>query len=162
MDYHTNYNLNTMLKIFFSILFLCSWYMNSYAQQQKVLNFYAEITDMTPLSYPSTHTLTDFFFEIKNDSAFIYLPYIGQVYSPTFSQDGLSFDEPYRNMDVKRTKKNNGTEMTFSLKHDIVDYKFLLTAYDDNTIRIRMIPSNAQSCDYYGEWKSNYKEQYKK
>ena len=118
---------------------------------QKV-EFKADIYEMSPVSYPARAGLSGFSFEMRNDSAFVHLPYMGEVYGPTYSNDGLNFDEPCSEYSVKPTKKEDGQIIVFTLKHDIVTYKFRITLWDNNRLDIFMQPSNAQSCYYSGEW----------
>jgi len=120
---------------------------------QKV-EFKADIYEMSPVSYPARAGLSGFSFEMRNDSAFVHLPYMGEVYSPTFSYDGLNFDKPCSEYSVETTKKEDGQVIGFTLKHDIVTYKFKITLWDNNRLDIFMQPSNAQSCSYSGEWEN--------
>lgn len=121
------------------------------AMAQKI-EFRADINDIMPLAYPSRAGLTGFSFEMRNDSAFVHLPYIGEVYRPTYGNDGLNFDEPCLGLTVKPAKKKAGQVIGFTLKHDIVTYKFSITLWDNNRLDIFMQPSNAQICNYRGEW----------
>lgn len=118
------------------------------------IKFKADINEMSPMSYPAQSGLTDFSFEMRNDSAFVNLPYMGEVYTPTFDNEGLNFKAPCVGLSVKPTKKKDGQEIEFSLKHDIVSYKFNITLWENNRIEIFMQPSNAQSCNYMGEWEN--------
>lgn len=120
---------------------------------QKV-EFRADIDEMSPMSFASRSGLTGFSFEMRNDSAYVCLPYMGEVYNPTFNNDGLNFDAPCKELSVKPTKKKDGRIIEFTLHHDIVDYKFNVTLWDNNSIEIFMQPSNAQSCSYMGEWEA--------
>lgn len=137
-----------MKKKLFSIILLFGA-MSAMAQK---IEFKADINEMIPISFPSRSGLSDFSFEMRNDSAFVHLPYIGEVYNPTYNNDGLNFSEPYTKLSVKPTKKKDGQVITFSLRHDIVSYKFIVTLWDNNKIDINMQPSNAQNCNYMGEW----------
>lgn len=128
---------------------------------QKV-EFKADINEMSPRSYPARSGLSGFSFEIGNDSAFVHLPYMGEVYNPTYSNDGLNFNAPCCDLTVKPTKKKVGQIIAFTLKHDIVTYKFNITLWDNNRLDIFMQPSNAQSCNYMGEWEKSDKTQKKK
>lgn len=123
------------------------------------IEFKADINEMFPMSYPARSGLTDFSFEMRNDSAFVHLPYIGEVYTPTFSNDGLNFDAPCIGLSIKPTKKKDGQKIEFSVKHDTVNYKFNVTLWDNNRIDIFMQPSNAQSCNYMGDWEKPQKKQ---
>ena len=116
------------------------------------IEFKADINEMSPMSYPARSGLSGFSFEMRNDSAFVHLPYMGEVYNPAYSNDGLNFDELCSALTIKPTKKNDGHIIGFTLKHDIVKYKFNITLWDNNRLDIFMQPSNAQSCNYMGEW----------
>ena len=116
--------------------------------------FKADIDSMTPMKYQPRSGLTDFSLEFKNDSAFVYLPYMGEVYNPAYGNDGLHFNEPCTNIKVTNRKKNDGKDISFSVKHDIVNYDFHVTLYDNSNIDIHLLPSNAQSCSYSGQWEN--------
>lgn len=134
-------------RIICSMFLLCT--LNANAQNIK---FKADISDMFPMAYSAKTGLTGFSFEMRNDSAFVHLPYIGEVYTPTLNNDGLNFDEPCKDITVNPTKKKDGRKIDFSLRHDIVSYKFSITLWDNNRMDIYMQPSNAQGCNYSGEW----------
>lgn len=134
-------------RIICSMFMLCA--LNANAQNIK---FKADISDMFPMAYSAKTGLTGFSFEMRNDSAFVHLPYIGEVYTPTLNNDGLNFDEPCKDITVNPTKKKDGRKIDFSLRHDIVSYKFSITLWDNNRMDIYMQPSNAQGCNYSGEW----------
>lgn len=137
-----------MLKSLLSIVLL-SVTMTAVAQK---IEFKADINEMSPMSYPSRMGLTGFTFEMRNDSASVHLPYMGEVYTPTYSSDGLNFDEPCDKLEIKPNKKKDGYSISFSLRHDTVLYKFSITLWDNNTMEIFMLPSNAQGCRYSGDW----------
>lgn len=126
------------------------------------IDFKADINEMMPMSYPARSGLSGFSFEMRNDSAFVHLPYMGEVYNPTYNNDGLNFDEPCSGISIKPTKKKDGQIISFTLRHDIVSYKFDITLWDNNRLDIFMQPSNAQSCDYMGEWEKAVEEKNKK
>lgn len=140
-----------MFKRLLSFIFVCGA-MTAMAQ---TVEFKADINEMSPMSYRPRSGLSGFSFEMRNDSAFVHLPYIGEVYSPTYGNDGLNFDEPCSGITVKPTKKNDGQIIAFVLRHDIVTYKFSITLWDDKHLDIFMQPSNAQCCSYMGEWERN-------
>lgn len=122
------------------------------AVKAQEVKFQSDIDMMTPMSYSPKNGLTGFSFDMRNDSVFVHLPYIGQVYTPTFNNDGLNFNEPVTDLKQKDTKKKDGKELTFTVRHDIVKYDFRITLWDNNHIDINMQPSNAQSCSYMGSW----------
>lgn len=147
-----------MFKRLISIIFL----FGTITVMAQKIEFRADINEMSPMSYPARSGLSGFSFEMRNDSAFVHLPYMGEVYNPTYSNDGLNFDEPCSDLSVKPTKKKDGQIIGFTLKHDIVTYKFNITLWDNNRLDIFMQPSNAQSCNYMGEWEKSDKTQKKK
>lgn len=115
------------------------------------IEFKADINEMSPMSFEPKHGLSGFSLEMRNDSAFVYLPYMGRVYNPT-DDDEFSFEQPYTELSVKPTKKNDGKKLNFKVRHDIVTFTFNVTLWDNNRIDILMQPSNAQSCSYSGQW----------
>ena len=132
----------------FSFLGICS----IYAQQSAHPDFNASIDYMQPMKYPSRNVTSDFYLKVKGDSADIYLPYIGEVQVAPFGNDGIHFKEPLKEVKTLRNKKDNATIMDFQLSHDIVDYRFSATIYDNSKFDLFMQPSNGQNCRYSGEW----------
>lgn len=94
----------------------------------------------------------DYFVEVLNDMAYVCLPYAGRVYSPTYVYDGTNFKEPYSNLEVERTPKDNGTVMKFSAAHESIRYQFILTLWDGGHFDMSVTPNNAQTCFYSGTW----------
>ena len=122
-----------------------------YAQS---VEFTADITEMMPVAYPPRLGLSGFSFTMRNDSAYLHMPYMGQVYNPTFDNEGLNFGEPCEKMSIKPTKKKDGKKIDFKISHGFVNYRFRITMWDNNSIDISMQPSNAQSCNYMGTWEA--------
>jgi len=114
--------------------------------------FRVDITYMTPHRYQSRQVM-DFFLEVKTDTAQLCLPYMGDVYQPSMSRDGLRFTAKMLNVKKGRSKK--GAEMmTFMVKHANITYDMQLTSYADHKVELYLRPSNAQDCWYEGEWDS--------
>ena len=134
------------------MLSVCGW-----AQQQETFTpeaFHINVTEIHPVSYAAQYGLNDFSLTVRNDSAFVLMPYFGEAYVPSFDYPGLHFDQKYRELKVATTKKKDGTIVTFSVKHGIVDHQFTVTAYPNHKAYITVIPSNAQTCSFAGEWSS--------
>lgn len=93
----------------------------------------------------------DFSLEMRGDTVEVHLPYMGEVYTPTFTTDGLNFTEPVKGLKQGQDKKGNHV-ITFETKHDIVNYAFRLTLSDKGDIHVSLHPSNAQYCSYTGTW----------
>jgi len=150
--------MRLLLFIILSFLGFC----NTEAQQLTLPAFRASIDYMEPVKYPSRNVTSDFYLSIKGDSADVYLPYIGEIQVPTFGNDGIHFKEPVKDLKGQRNKKNNATIIAFKLHHDIVDYIFYATLYDNTNFDLFMQPSNGQNCRYSGQWEETIEEKEKK
>ena len=127
---------------------VCLWgsLMSVFSQDAKVFDadsFNVAVTYMMPVSYPARTLSYGYGVALRNDSAFVYLPYMGRVYQPAMNDDGLRFALPAK--DVK-------TRDEFSVRKVPVVYKFTVTGYESGRADIILIPSNAQSISYSGYW----------
>lgn len=122
------------------------------AQTKVPDHFRAQIETMTPLRY-QTRTVTDFYLEIRGDTMELSLPYMGEVYTPTFSHDGLNFTAKATKL-VRGKDKKGADTLALEVRHDIVNYAFRMTLYEGGNIYINLSPSNAQSCSYSGSWEA--------
>ena len=114
-------------------------------------NFAATITEMTPMRYASRQ-VTEFSFSIEGDTANVYLPYMGEVYTPRLDDEGLNFRAEYTDLKVKRNDRKCNTELRFNIRRGTITYKFQLTAFDRGNLDIYLQPSYAQACRYSGYW----------
>ncbi len=105
------------------------------------------------MKYMSRTVAYGYSLEVRNDSAMICLPYMGDVHTPTYDNDGLNFSHLYKGMNSKLRTKGKATEVRFSISHGIINYKIKVIAYGNGTADIMVAPSNAQSCSYSGWWK---------
>ena len=67
---------------------VCLWgsLMSVFSQDAKVFDadsFNVAVTYMMPVSYPARTLSYGYGVALRNDSAFVYLPYMGRVYQPT-------------------------------------------------------------------------------
>ena len=113
--------------------------------------FKVGVTLMMPVSYPSRTLSYGYSLELRNDTAWVHLPYMGRVYQPVVNDDGLHFALPVREAKV-RPVGDSGTRVEFRVRRTPVYYKFTVTAYDNGKADVMMIPSNAQSVTYSGDW----------
>ncbi|WP_302302509.1 DUF4251 domain-containing protein [Paraprevotella xylaniphila] len=114
-------------------------------------SFNVDVTYMMPVSYPARTLSYGYGVALRNDSAFVYLPYMGRVYQPALNDDGLRFALPAK--DVKaRNMGDKGKRVEFSVRKVPVVYKFTVTGYEGGRADIILIPSNAQSISYSGYW----------
>ena len=139
-------------------LTLCvgSWMCLSAASAQESGGFDAdsfkvEVTYMMPVSYPGKMLSYGYSVAVRHDSAFVHLPYMGRVYQPVMNYDGLDFALPLKDFKSK-TMGNSAKRVEFRLQKPPVFYKFTITAYDNGKADIILIPSNAQSITYSGNW----------
>lgn len=128
------------------------------AQETKCFDtdsFKVEVTHMLPVSYPSRILSYGYSVEVRHDSAFVHLPYMGRVYQPVLNHDGLNFEFPLTDFKTKKMRKD-GWRVEFKVAKVPVFYKFTVTAYDNGRADVIMIPSNAQSISYAGQWDAEY------
>ena len=141
-----------MKRITFTLLLL-SFFLALHAQVSTLSAprlFRVDIDYMIPQRYTSRPVM-DFSLEMRGDTIEVHLPYIGEVYTPSFTTDGLNFTEPVKGLKQGQDKKGNHV-ITFETKHDIVTYTFRLTLSDGGDIHVSLHPSNAQYCSYSGTW----------
>ncbi len=114
-------------------------------------SFHVAVTFMMPVSYPARTLSYGYELSLRNDTAFVYLPYMGRVYQPVMYDDGLRFALPAS--DVKtRSADGKWQRVEFSVRKNPVSYKFTVTGYDNGRADIILIPSNAQGISYGGYW----------
>lgn len=112
--------------------------------------FNVSVVYMTPVSYPSRTLSYGYFLALRNDSAFVCLPYVGRVYQPVLNDEGLRFSLPAKDMEVRAG--DSSTRVKFTVRKPPVTYKFTVTAYPNGQADIILIPGNAQSISYSGDW----------
>ncbi len=130
----------------------------SVAQEAKGFDadsFSVAVTYMMPVSYPARVLSYGYEVALRNDSAFVHLPYMGRVYQPVPDDDGLHFALPAK--DIKtRAAGEKGKRVEFSVRKTPVVYKFTVTGYEGGRADVILIPSNAQSISYGGSWNGEY------
>lgn len=134
---------------------LCSCSITNNVPPDAIANldhFKGEVTDMSPQRFPSRNVSYGYSIELRNDSAIVYLPYMGEVYAPVLGDEGLNFSHPCKNIKTTRNKKGTATVATFSVSHGIINYDFRLEAFNNGYFSLHVQPSNAQSCNYNGRW----------
>ena len=114
-------------------------------------SFCVSVTYMMPVSYPSRPVSYGYSVEVRHDSAFVYLPYMGRVYQPVMNDDGLRFALPVEEVKT-RTVGKSATRVEFKVRKLPVLYRFTVTAYEGGRADIMLTPSHAQSITYSGDW----------
>lgn len=125
-----------------------------FSLQETPIHIYANIDYITTWRGRSAPVLGDrYFVELLGDSAYVYIPFFGRMYTAAPSYDGTNFDEPYYDLKVTRNKKNTRSTLSFKCKHESFVYNFQLDLYDGNSMRLLVTPNVGQSCSYNGKWK---------
>lgn len=113
-------------------------------------SFRLDVSQMQPSSYPSKQVSSGYFVAIRNDTAFVYLPYMGRVYRPVLNDEGLNFSSPAEGFKV--TAKRKGIrQVAFFVRNRPVRYDFVLTVYPDGRADIFLRPDNAQGISYMAD-----------
>ena len=112
--------------------------------------FKVGVTLMMPVSYPSRTLSYGYSLEVRNDTAWVHLPYMGRVYQPVLDDDGLRFALPVEDYKA-RTLREGVDRVEFRVRKVPVTYKFTVTLYGRERADIILIPSNAQSISYSGD-----------
>ena len=112
-------------------------------------DFTIQIDEMIPRNYYARTLEYGYFITIKDHSAAIYLPYMGQIYQPQYSNNGLDFECSIDEYFVK-DGKNGKKEVTFTFQKDFVDYLFRIEICPNGKAYVKMQSSNAQGISYEG------------
>ena len=108
---------------------------------------------MFPQRYPSRPVMSDFWMEMKDGRLNSYLPYFGQVQSPSpYSQDqGLNFESDIKNYTEKRNDRKHRTEIQFNAKSNDDYYLYKLFIYDDGNAEIDIHSQRRDAIRFSGE-----------
>lgn len=113
-------------------------------------DFCLNVSQMLPASYPSRALSYGYSVAVRNDSAFVHLPYMGRVYRPMWNDEGLNFGLPVEGFKVKDMRKG-ARRVEFTVRHQSVRYDFSLTVYPNGHADIYLRPDNAQSISYLAD-----------
>lgn len=112
--------------------------------------FKIEVGHMSPTAYRSRTLDAGYTLEVRNDSVFCHLPYIGQAYgAQPAGWDGLEFDTTVRDWEAREGKKGSRI-IRFRCSHDATAYVFDITLHPDGRADIEITPSTAQRISYGG------------
>ncbi len=121
---------------------------------QKALDAQAykiDVDYMYPMKGRSRALTSLYSLEVKNDSIYSYLPYVGEAYSvPYGGGKGLNFRAPISQYESKEGKKGV-TEVLLKTRNEEDSYTFRITIYKDGTSRIYVQPNNRQSISFSGK-----------
>jgi len=105
---------------------------------------------MLPRRWSGRSVMYGYSLELRNDSVFCHLPYLGVAQQADFDTDGLNFEKPITNYNIKKGKKKR-LIVEFTCRKSFVDYLFSVTLFPDGDATIYLIPSNADNITYEGE-----------
>lgn len=121
---------------------------------QKALDAQAykiDVDYMYPMKGRSRALTSLYSLEVKNDSIYSYLPYVGEAYSvPYGGGKELNFRAPTSQYESKAGKKG-ATEVILKTRNEEDSYTFRITVYKDGTSRIHVQPNNRQSISFSGK-----------
>lgn len=110
-----------------------------------------DVDYMYPMKGRSRALTSLYSLEVKNDSIYSYLPYVGEAYSvPYGGGKGLNFRAPISQYESKAGKKGV-TEVILKTRNEEDSYTFRITVYKDGTSRIHVQPNNRQSISFSGK-----------
>lgn len=93
-------------------------------------------------------------FALRNDSAFAYLPYFGEVYGGAAAysdtEGGIKFKEPAEDYQMSGDEKN-GYEISFKVKAPRDRYQVFMSVSTNGYATISITPNQASHISYNGE-----------
>lgn len=108
---------------------------------------------MLPRRFPMKALVREFYVSVHNDSLDCYLPYMGEVYQPTLTNDGLNFKLPIIGQAMKEKKKSK--HFYYRVRRNFLTYDYHFIFYPEGKATLILTPSNAQNCTYEGEWENH-------
>ncbi len=116
-----------------------------------------DVDYMTPMKGRSRALTTLYSLEVKNDSIFSYLPYVGEAYNvPYGGGKGLNFQAPISQYESKEGKKG-ATEIKLKTRNEEDSYTFRITVFTNGSTQIYVQPNNRQSISFSGKMNLNDK-----
>lgn len=112
-------------------------------------DFEIRVEVMCPHAYSPKYVSYGYSLALHNDSVFVYLPYMGRVYQPVLTDNGLQFVSPVKDFKVEE-KRNGDLVINFTAKNGIIYCRFLVTVRENGDANIFLSPSNAQAISYDG------------
>lgn len=122
-------------------------------EQLSARSFRIRVDYMFPQRYPSRPVMSVFWLELKDGVVNSYLPYFGQVQSPSpYSQDeGLNFETETRNYTEKRNERKHRTEILFNVKSSSDYFLYKIFVYDDGNAEIDVHSNRRDYIRFSGE-----------
>jgi hypothetical protein len=121
--------------------------------EQAVQNRHLKISvnQAIPMNHPTIHLTSDYWVDLRNDSAYVYLPYYGRAYSvPYQSNGGFDFAEKRHDDKISFTKKQ-GYSWQFTVNTIDDHYLFTIWISLNGYASVSVTCNNRQPISYYGE-----------
>lgn len=112
--------------------------------------FKIAIDYMNPLHGRAQALTTPYSVEVRNDSLFSYLPYVGKAYNvPYGGGKALNFDAPIVRYETRKDKKGR-TEVCIRTRNEEDSYVYRFTIHPDGSTYLNVQPSYRQSIAFSG------------
>ena len=109
------------------------------------------IERMYPMKGSAKSVSPDYSVEVRNDSLFSYLPYIGRAYQiPYGGGKGLNFSERIGSYQESQ-KKNGQRHIEIGVKNDEDTYLYTIDVWDNGSSQIDVLPRQRERITYSGE-----------
>ena len=114
-------------------------------------NYKISIDHMYPMKGGSKSVSFGYTVEVRNDSLFSYLPYIGRAYQiPYGGGKGLNFSE--RIGSYQETQRKNGLQhIEIGVKNDEDTYLYTIEVWDNGKSQIDVQPRKRERISYSGD-----------
>lgn len=150
------------LPVLFIIYFLlssCSIFKNNDVSdniiEQKVESktYRIGVNSALPMRMQQVHLTSSYDLELRNDSAFAFLPYYGVAHVAPMnpSEGGIKFSEKIVDYKIVTNKKKDGWKIQFKVLTESVRYDFSLEIYKDGGSSIYVRPINKDTITFYGD-----------
>ena len=114
-------------------------------------NYIIGIEHMYPMKGGAKSVSAGYTVEVRNDSLFSYLPYIGRAYQiPYGGGKGLNFSERIGSYQESQ-KKNGQRHIEISVKNDEDTYLYTIDVWDNGSSQIEVLPRQRERITYSGD-----------
>lgn len=109
------------------------------------------VNQAIPMNHATIQLTSDYWIDLKNDSAYVYLPYYGRAYSvPYQGNGGFDFAEKRHDDKINFTKKQ-GYSWQFTVQTVDDNYLFNVWISLSGYASVNVTCNNRQPISYYGE-----------
>jgi len=124
-------------------------------QKVQSKDFTVSVNTANPLRMRQFYLTSEYDLQLKNDSAFAFLPYFGVAYSAPYGggDGGIKFAEPMINYSVKSNKKSNGWNIYFKINANDCVYEFYMNIYNNGSSMFTVNSFNRDAITFNGEIK---------